>query len=266
MSLIWHKAIVDLGHGMNISTMFGKHVDSLQSNPTLVLLHEALGSIAMWKNIPEQLALATGCDVLVYERRGYGESTFIPLPREDDYLIEEGEVWLPRLLGQLGLDNVILVGHSDGGSIALIGAAAMPDKVRCIVTEAAHIYMDHLTKAGIEAAVERYHNSDLPERLARYHGDRTDNLFRAWHETWLRPERKPMNFRPWLSGIHCPALVIQGEQDEYAVPEQVTDICSGIGARAEPLFIEKCGHVPHFEQREIFLTKTSAFIRLHLND
>lgn len=262
----WSNTLVNLGHGIHISTRFGKHAEQSSTRPTLVFLHEALGCIAMWKDIPEQLGLATQCDVLVYERRGYGESTFMPLPRDDDYLIEEGEVWLPRLLDQLGLDNVILIGHSDGGSIALIGAAALSNKVHSIITEAAHIYMDHLTRAGIEEAVVRYHSSDLPERLARYHGDRTDNLFRAWHETWLREGRKPMNFRPWLSGIHCPALIIQGNEDEYAVPEQVTDICAGIGARAEPLFIPKCGHVPHFEQRALFLDKATAFITQHLND
>ncbi|MGY8871013.1 MAG: alpha/beta fold hydrolase, partial [Pseudomonadales bacterium] len=218
------------------------------------------GCIAMWKDIPEQLAAETGCDVVVYERQGYGLSSEITLPRDDDYLVEEGEIWLPRLIDKLGLSKVILIGHSDGGSVALIGAATLASKVKGVITEAAHIYIDHLTTAGIKEAVERYKDSNLKEKLARYHGERTDFLFRAWHETWLRERKFPMNLRPWLPRIECPALIIQGQDDCYGVREQVTDICAGIGARAEPLFLPKCGHVPHFEARESLISAVASFV------
>lgn len=260
MTAIWRNEIVDMGHGVRLSVRLGKHSDQDSDRPVLILLHEALGCIAMWKDIPEQLAAETGCDVLVYERQGYGLSSTITLPRDDDYLIEEGEIWLPRLIDKLGLNRVILIGHSDGGSVALVGAASMPGQVIGVVTEAAHIYIDHLTTAGIIEAVERYETTNLKDKLAKYHGERTDLLFRAWHETWLRDRKQPMNFRPWLPRIQCAALIIQGEDDCYGVPEQVTDICAGIGARAESLFLSECGHVPHFEAREKMVSAVVSFV------
>lgn len=260
MAVIWCNEIVDMGHGMRLSIRSGKHSHQDTDRPVLVLLHEALGCIGMWKDIPEQLAEETGCNVLVYERQGYGLSSEITLPRDDDYLVEEGEVWLPRLIDKLKLKSVILIGHSDGGSVALIGAASMPAQVKGVVTEAAHIYIDHLTTAGIKEAVERYETTNLKDKLARYHGDRTDLLFRAWHETWLRGRKRPMNLRPWLGRIECAALIIQGKDDCYGVPEQVTDICDGIGARAESLFLPECGHVPHFEAREKMISAVVRFV------
>mgnify|MGYP005995292681 CR=1 FL=1 len=260
MTVIWRNDIVDMGHGMHLSIRSGKHSHQDTERPVLVLLHEALGCIGMWKDIPEQLAEETGCDVLVYERQGYGLSSEITLPRDDDYLVEEGEVWLARLIDKLKLNSVILIGHSDGGSVALIGAASMPAQVKGVVTEAAHIYIDHLTTAGIKEAVERYETTNLKDKLARYHGDRTDLLFRAWHETWLRDRKQPMNLRPWLGQIECAALIIQGKDDCYGVPEQVTDICDGIGARAESLFLPECGHVPHFVAREKMISAVARFV------
>lgn len=151
------------------------------------------------------------------------------------------------VLNAAGLDKVILVGHSDGGSITLIGAACLPERVVAIVTEAAHIRIDKLTTAGIIEATKAYHSSNLPERLARYHGDRTDLIFRAWSEAWLREHFQPLNLTRWLSDIRCPALIIQGADDQYGDRAQVEDICSGIGERAKAQFIEGCGHVPHLE-------------------
>ncbi|BBB29738.1 alpha/beta fold hydrolase [Neptunomonas japonica] len=263
MTVFWSNQLLDMGHGMMLSIRIGKHAQQNIQRPVLVLLHEALGCIAMWKDIPEQLAAETGCDVVVYERQGYGLSSEITLPRDDDYLVEEGEIWLPRLIDKLGLNRVILIGHSDGGSVALIGAATSASKVVGVITEAAHIYIDHLTTAGIKEAVERYQDTNLKDKLARYHGERTDLLFRAWHETWLRERKSPMNLRPWLPRIECPALIIQGQDDCYGVREQVTDICTGIGARAEPLFLPKCGHVPHFEARESLISAVVKFVDIN---
>lgn len=266
MTIQWKDSLVDVGHDVLLSVRLGQHVDQDPLKPVIVFLHEALGCIAMWKNIPEIMAQSTGCDVLVYERLGYGQSTPIELPRDEDYLIHEGEIWLPRLLEKLNLNRVILFGHSDGGSIALIGAGHLPGKVTCVVTEAAHIYIDHLTRKGIEEAVELWETTNLNERLAKYHGERTEVLFRAWHETWLRERKAPMDFTPWLPRIECAALIIQGEDDQYGVPEQVTDICQGIGARAKPLFLPDCGHIPHFEAKEPLIEAATEFILQHLDD
>lgn len=261
MTIEWQDQQVDVGHEVYLSVRFGRHTPQNSARPVIVMLHEALGCIAMWKDVPQRLAEQSGCDVLIYERRGYGRSTPITLPRPDDYLVEEGEVWLPRLLDALSLERVILLGHSDGGSVALIGAATLRERVVGVITAAAHIYIDHLTTAGIREAVERYQSTDLPERLARYHGDRTDLLFRAWSETWLRERKQPMDYRPWLGAITAPALIMQGEDDQYGVPEQVTDICAGIGAAAQPLFLPACGHVPHLEDKASFLAAAVPFIQ-----
>ncbi|MDX1635355.1 MAG: alpha/beta hydrolase [Marinobacter sp.] len=231
------------------------------SDHTLVLLHEALGNIELWRDFPMQLARATGLDVLAYDRRGYGSSTPEAYPRPMDYLEVEGEVWLPRLLEALALDQVILVGHSDGGSIVLVGAGAMPDRVTGLVTMAPHITVDRLTIQGIRETAERYRTTDLPERLARRHGERGRLLFDAWQDTWLDPEfQQRMNFEPWLARIRCPTLVLQGENDEYGLPEQVHSIVERLGARARGLMVPEAGHFPHAQQPEFVVSAIRSFV------
>ncbi|UTW12776.1 alpha/beta fold hydrolase [Marinobacterium rhizophilum] len=261
--LEWTTVELEPAPDVRIRALHGRHGVTATPVPTLVLLHEALGCIAMWKDVPQQLAARTGCDVFVYERRGYGGSTPIALPRPGDYLEQEGRDWLARILDSAAITGpVILVGHSDGGSIALVGAAVLGERVLGLVTMAAHIYIDHLTLAGIGEAVARYHapGSDLPARLARYHGERTDLLFRAWHETWARPAYATFDLSPWLSDIRCQALIMQGVDDQYGVPEQVSDICAGIGPRAQPLLIPDCGHIPHLEAPQQSLTAIVEFV------
>ena len=259
--LHWRDHMLDLPDGQQVHAVMGCHQDQAVDKPVLVFLHEALGHIRMWKDFPEKLALATGLDVFVYERLGYGQSSPITLPRADDYLVPEGEQRLSEVLDAAAIGKAILVGHSDGGTITLIGAASIPDRIVAIITEAAHIYADELTLKGIRDALDVYNTTNLPERLARYHGDRTDLLFRAWTETWLRTScHRNMDFRPWLKEIRCPALIMQGEQDQYGVREQVTDICAGIGDLAEPCFVPNCAHIPHLEAGEHVLELMTAFI------
>ncbi|MCV6589900.1 MAG: alpha/beta hydrolase [Marinobacterium sp.] len=254
----------DIGeHGTDI---YRRNADARDAStarrPTLVLLHEALGCLAMWKQFPQRLAERTGCDVFLYERRGYGASTPITLPRPDTYLVDEGRDWLRPILDAAGLEQVVLIGHSDGGSVALVGAATCADRVRGLVTMAAHIYVDHLTSAGIEEAVHRYHNTDLSRRLERYLGGRTETIFRAWYETWQRPSfRAGLDLTPWLADIRCPALIMQGRDDQYGVASQVTDICAGIGSHAQPLLLDDCGHVPHLEAEAATLAAIDQFLR-----
>ncbi|GGO81321.1 alpha/beta hydrolase [Marinobacterium nitratireducens] len=268
MTIEWTTRQLELGDDVSIRALHGIQSGGERGRPTLVLLHEALGCIDMWKTVPQQLAGRTGCDVFVYERRGYGGSSPIELPRPDDYLEQEGRVWLPRVLDAAGLGPVVLVGHSDGGSIALIGAAVLGEKVAGVVTMAAHIYVDVLTTAGINDAVRRYQapGSDLPQRLARYHGERTDLLFRAWHETWTRPGYEGFDLRPWLGDILCPSLIMQGEEDHYGLPAQVEDICEGIGNRARGLMLPGCGHIPHLEAPEAALTAITDFVGSIVDD
>ncbi|WP_299201629.1 alpha/beta hydrolase [uncultured Amphritea sp.] len=262
MDLIeWQERLLTLHDGTEIFALHGRHKHNEGwDRPTLVLLHEALGHIDMWKDFPQQLANNTCLDLFVYERRGYGRSSSITLPRPDDYLEQEGRDWLKPVLDAAGLDQIVLVGHSDGGSIALIGAACLQDRVVAIITEAAHIRIDSLTTAGIVEAVELYNATDLPKKLERYHGERTDLLFRAWHETWLRERFQPLDLSGYLNDIRCPALIIQGEDDQYGERAQVDDIVSGIGASAEALFLPNCGHVPHLQAQQITLDAMSGFL------
>ena len=241
--------LVPVGEGVELEVRRIQHHDP--KGPVLVFLHESLGSIALWRKFPEKLARATGCDALIYNRRGYGHSGDETLPRPYDFQEKEGSIWLPRLLDELGIERVVLIGHSDGGSIALIAAGAMGSRVQALVTMAAHIYADHLTLAGMEEMAIRYRETDIRERLERYHGHRTDDLFNAWQTVW-RDEgfHAAMDFSDWLAAIECPAMIIQGENDEYGVPEQVTDIVAGIGASAREVFLEDTGHSPHLEKTD----------------
>lgn len=250
---------VELGEGVTLQVRQWQQPEG--SEHTLVLLHEALGNIELWRDFPEQLARATNLDVIAYDRRGYGRSTPEAYPRPMDYLETEGEVWLPRLVAALDLDKVILVGHSDGGSIVLVGAGAMPERVTGLISMAPHVTVDPLTVAGIRETAERYRTTDLPERLARRHGERGRLLFDAWQDTWLNPEfQQRMDFEPWLANIRCPTLVLQGEHDEYGLPDQVDSIVERLGARARGLMVPGAGHFPHAQQTEFVLSAIRAFV------
>jgi pimeloyl-ACP methyl ester carboxylesterase len=219
--------------------------NAAQSAPTLVFLHEALGCAAMWHDFPTQVARDTGLPAIVYDRAGYGRSSRLPDgPRDNLYLHHEAQVVLPQVLKRLPADPAVLVGHSDGGSIALL-AAACSDKVVGIVTEAAHVFVEPVTRQGIRDAVAAYEPQDLEKKLARYHGDRTRGLFFAWADTWLSPAFRDWNIEDCLGRIRCPALIVQGLEDQYGSRRQVEAIAAGIGAHAIPLLIPGCGHAPH---------------------
>jgi pimeloyl-ACP methyl ester carboxylesterase len=215
--------------------------------PTLVFLHEALGCTAMWHDFPAQVVNDTGLPAIVYDRAGYGNSSRMPdHPRDKTYLHQEAEIVLPQLLAGLGIDRALLVGHSDGGSIALLAAAADPaGQVAGIITEAAHVFVESITRQGIREALASYETRGLEKRLARYHGDRTRGLFRAWADTWLSTAFRDWNIENCLGRIQCPTLVIQGIEDPYGSRRQVEAIVAGIGPRATALLIPGCGHIPH---------------------
>ena len=220
--------------------------DTTDSGPTLVFLHEALGCTAMWHDFPAQVVNDTGLPAIIYDRAGYGNASRMPdHPRDKTYLHREAEIVLPQLLAGLGIDRALLIGHSDGGSIALLAAAACPEKVAGIVTEAAHVFVESITRQGIREALASYEPRSLEKRLARYHGDRTRGLFRAWAETWLSAAFRDWNIENCLGRIQCPALIIQGVEDQYGSPRQVEAIVAGIGPPATALLIPGCGHIPH---------------------
>jgi pimeloyl-ACP methyl ester carboxylesterase len=231
------------------------------AGPALVFLHEGLGSIAQWKDFPAQLCLASGLPGLVYERWGFGNAEPLTGPRQSDYLHQEAQESLPEVLENCGIaDPPILIGHSDGGTIALLFAAAYPDWPRAVITEAAHVFIEEVTLAGIRIAKQAYETTDLPQRLSRYHGDNTETLFKGWCDTWLRPEFRHWNMQAELPRIICPALVMQGHDDEYGTSAQVRTIAAGVSGPVATLLIPDCAHVPHHQARERVLAEMGRFI------
>lgn len=235
-------------------------VPGLKERPCLVFLHEGLGCTDLWKDFPKRLCDLTGCPGLVYDRRGYGRSSPLAGPRTIHYLHEYALLELPRVLAAVIPDrDYLVIGHSDGGSIALIHAAERPAGLRGIITEAAHVFVEQETVDGIRAADDAYLAGKL-HRLARYHGDKTDTTFKAWSRTWITEGFRHWNIEYLLPSIQVPALVMQGVQDQYATAAQVTAIVGRVGNR-EAVMIPHCGHTPHQEQPELTLQRMATFIR-----
>ncbi len=212
--------------------------------PTLVFLHEALGSIGLWRDFPAALCAATGLGGLVYERLGHGWSDPPFGPRDTDYLHIEALEILPAVLDAAGIADAILVGHSDGASIALIHAGRATMRPRAIVAMAPHVFVEPITLAGIRATVADWQSSGRADRFARHHRD-ADALFRAWHETWLDPRFRDWNMEDVLGEIACPVQLIQGVDDEYGSPAQLRAIAAQVGGAVETHLLPGCGHVPH---------------------
>lgn len=232
---------------------------SAEQAPTLVFLHEGLGSIAQWRDFPDRLAGATGCGALVYARLGYGRSDPVTLPRPLDYMQDEGRRVLPAVLAAAGVRDPILFGHSDGGSIALLHAAAFPRRVAGAIVCAPHILVEDLSVASIAQARQAYLGTDLRERLAKYHDD-PDSAFWGWNDIWLHPP-----FRDWtivheLGAIACPLLAVQGLDDEYGTLAQIRGIAERV-PRTELLELPACGHSPHRDQPERLIAAVQAFVQ-----
>lgn len=223
-----------------------------------MFLHEGLGSAAQWRDFPARLAEATGHGALVYSRRGYGASA--PLERAFDakFMHHEALVVLPELLAAYGVSDPILVGHSDGASIALIHAAA-GNRVRALALEAPHVFVEPITVASIAATRERFETTDLAERMRRYHGANTEPTFRAWTDVWLSDEFRAWDIRDGLDRIDCPVLVVQGKDDEYGTLAQVREIESRV-ADARSVVLDRCGHAPHRDRPEATLEAMRDFV------
>jgi pimeloyl-ACP methyl ester carboxylesterase len=230
------------------------------AKPALVFLHEGLGCTAMWKDFPARLCALTGCEGLVYDRRGYGKSSALRGARSIHYLHQYALDELPRVLGLL-LDGRphVLVGHSDGGSIALIHAAGQPQGLLGVVTEAAHVFVEDVTLAGIREARLAFDAGKL-WGLARYHGNKTEQIFNAWADTWLRPAFSRWNIEYLLASVACPVLALQGSGDQYGSGAQLDAIESQAPA-ARKLLVPDCGHTPHLEQPEAVLAAIGAFLK-----
>ena len=231
------------------------------SAPVIVLLHEGLGSVSLWKAFPAKLAAATGENVAVYSRAGYGESTPVELPRPLDYMQREAVDVLPRVLDQLGFERGVLLGHSDGASIAAYYAGSVPDRrVRGLVLFAPHFFVEEMTVAEIARTRERWQTTDLRMRLGRHHHD-VDNAFLGWNGAWLDPEFRKWETTECLAYIRVPVLVVQGAADPYGTLAQVRAMERECICPLETVVLPGVGHSPQFEAPEATLEVTSAFVR-----
>jgi len=232
--------------------------------PLIVFLHEGLGSVSMWRDAPDRICAAAGARGLVWSRPGYGGST----PRAHgerwlpDFMHRQAHEVLPAFLEAAGVDAQAqppwLLGHSDGGSIALLHAARFPRRVSGLVVLAPHILVEDVSIASIERARTAYATTDLRERLARHHTD-PDSAFRGWNEVWLDPAFRAWSIESELPAISCPVLAVQGLDDEYGTLEQIRGIARRL-PRTELLELPACGHSPHRDQPEALERAVADFI------
>ena len=226
--------------------------------PTLVFLHEGLGSVSLWRDFPDRVAQATGCAAVVYSRYGYGRSDVLERPHRVDYMHREAREVLPELLDKLGILDPLLVGHSDGASIALIYAADHP--VKALIVEAPHVFVEDGNLQSIAAAREAFESTDLPKRLARHHADAMKTFY-GWNDVWLHPDFKAWNIEDCLPRIACPLLAIQGLDDEYGTLQQLAAIERQVRVRVTLVKLEACGHSPHRDQPSRVLSAMTDFVR-----
>ncbi len=248
------------GHALHYEWR-GAAAESVVQAPTLVFLHDGLGAVGSWRDTPEHIADALGARALVFDRWGYGRSD---TRAEFPFRFMEAEVEpLAEFFSALKLERPCLIGHSDGGSIALLFASRFPERVKAVVTEAAHVIVERETQAGIEALVRLQRAGKTPGWLKRLHGERAEVLLSAWSSGWLTAEHATWDITPALPGIRCPLLAIQGEQDEFGTPRQVELIRAGV-SHAEAWMVPGSGHTPHAAAQEEFERRVAAFLSPHL--
>lgn len=225
----------------------------------LVFLHEGLGSIGLWRNFPDDVVRATDDpSALVFSRHGYGRSSVVSEPRTPDYMHYEALTILPELLERFGIKRPVLVGHSDGASIALIHSAG-GFEVAGLVLIAPHVFVEPCTLSAIEAARHAFQTTDLPIRLGRHHDDPLAT-FHGWSDTWLRDEFVEWNITGGLSRVTAPVLVVQGARDEYGTARQLDAISAGVSGPCETVLVADAHHAPHLEAPSVTLDLVARFV------
>lgn len=223
----------------------------------LVFLHEGLGSMDSWRGFPAELVKATGLRALLYDRRGYGRSEALDAPWDRDYLRRYALEELPAVLEACSVEHPLLVGHSDGGSIALIFAAHHP--AEAVICLAAHVFVENAARRGIRRTVALWREGGLESRLRRIHGDKTDTVFWSWADTWLAPWFDDWNIENELAGIQCPVLLLQGDRDEYATTAHLDAIATRLPGVARSVLLQGSGHAPHLQTPQAVMDEILRF-------
>jgi pimeloyl-ACP methyl ester carboxylesterase len=232
-----------------------------QDAPTIVMLHEGLGSAALWGDFPDRLQAATGMGVFVYSRAGYGASTPVTLPRPLDYMSREALDVLPALLDAIGFQRGVLLGHSDGASIAAIYAGGFSDhRVRGVVLIAPHFVVEEVSVASIDGIRKTYETTDLRAKLARWHHN-VDNAFYGWNDAWLDPDFRRWDIGEYLAYIRVPVAILQGEDDQYGTIRQIEIAKEECYCPVDVTVISGAGHSPHREVPELTLATISEFVK-----
>jgi len=231
----------------------------------LVLLHDSLGCVELWRDFPALLARQLGRPVVAYDRLGFGRSS----PRHElpaaNFIREEAEKCLPAVLRELGIAQCALFGHSVGGSMALLAAAVPGNRCRAVITEAAQAFVEDLTIGGIEAARENFRNPEQFDRLKKWHGEKARWVLDAWTNSWLSPEFAAWTLEPDLPRVKCPVLALHGDQDEYGSVRFPEFICRHVSGPAEMHILSGCGHVPHRERPNEVAEIAARFIQTHFD-
>jgi pimeloyl-ACP methyl ester carboxylesterase len=227
--------------------------------PALVFLHEGLGSVRQWRDFPLQVVKATGCRALLYSRYGYGQSDVLAEPRVDlRFMHREALEVLPALLKALRIERPVLVGHSDGASIALIHAGA-GHAVRGLAVMAPHVFVEPICVESIRKAADAFATTDLAQRLGKYHRDPA-KTFHLWADAWLDPDFMHWNIEEYLPGIGCPVMAIQGEDDAYGTMAQLERMRRGVRGSCELVKLAACGHTPFRDQPQATLEALTRFV------
>jgi pimeloyl-ACP methyl ester carboxylesterase len=227
----------------------------------IVYLHEGLGSVAQWKDFPEALCALTGLMGFAYERHGHCESERAARPHDHRFFREEVESVLPELLKDFPDRQIILCGHSDGATIALYHASLLPDRVLAVIAMAPHVFTEPVTAAGVETIEERFVSGPLRSRLQPYHSVDVDAMFARYRDIWRDPSILEWNMFDLLARIECPALLLQGEEDEYGTARQLTEIRDRSRGPVSIRLIPHCRHIPYAQARDATLDACSTFIR-----
>src|SRR6266851_7643907 len=235
-------------------------VGAADAPPTIVMLHEGLGSAALWGDFPDKLAAATGAGVFAYSRAGYGASSPVTLPRPLSYMHDEAQKTLPALLDAIGFRRGLLLGHSDGGSIAAIYAGSIQDhRVRGLVLIEPHFFVEDMNIAAIRKTANDYKTTDLRARLQRHHAN-ADDTMKGCLDFWLHPQFKSFDIREELRYIRVPILIVKGENDPYGTIKQIRTAEGECYCPVESIIVPNARHAPHHEQPELTLEAIASFI------
>ncbi len=232
-------------------------------HPPLVLLHDSLGCVDLWRDFPGELALACDRDVIAYDRLGFGKSSARRDVPSLQFIHEEAALYFPALHQTLGLSNFSLFGHSVGGGMALMIAALHPEHCTAVITESAQAFVEERTVTGIRTAMQHFAQPEPFAKLERLHGDKARWVFAAWTETWLSPDFSSWSLDAHLGRVRCPVLAIHGDLDEYGSLEFPRRIASQVNGYSEQFILRGCGHIPHREKKTQVLQACRTFLDHH---